>query len=145
MKNGFSVGAVICAVLGVLFLAWPLLLPELAVTLLLAGVALLLVAFMLWRLGEQLGRFTYKGKKVLKNGIPAKARVTAVEESTVVVNQNPVLTVGLQVSERNKEPFDVTVRQLVPKTRAASVVKGAELDVRIDKADRRKVVIAFGA
>ena len=143
MKNGFSVGAGICAVLGVLFLAWPLLLPSLAVTLVLAGIALLLVAFMLWRFGEQLGRFTYRGKKTLTNGIPARARVTSVDEAPVVINRNPVMSIGLRVTERNKDPFEVTVRQLVPVKHAASVVSGAELDVRIDVGDRRKVVIDF--
>ncbi|OWY63385.1 hypothetical protein B7486_53405, partial [cyanobacterium TDX16] len=63
-----------------------------------------------------------------------------------LLNGNPILELELEVSPPNKDPFTTTVRQMVPKDRAEAIQKrDARVVVRIDVADRRRVVIDFGA
>ena len=143
MKNGFSYGAVILWVVGVAFLVWALLLPSAAGGLLAGSLACLVVGGLLWMMANRLGVFVYRGGKVAKQGIRAEAKVLAVlDEADVLLNGNPILELELRVSPQNKEPFTTTVRQMVPKAHAEQVRrKGAAVPVRIDPADRRRVVL----
>jgi len=143
LKNPFSWGAVLLGGVGVLFVLWAIVAPNVAGSVLIAAVACFAVAGLIWVMAERLGRFTYRGGKVLKKGIKAEGRVTAIDEADVVINANPVMQVDLTVHQHNKEPFDTTVRQMVPKARATDVKVGAALPVRIDIGDRRRVIIDF--
>jgi hypothetical protein len=145
LKNPFSWGAAILGAISVLFVLWAVVVPGVAGTVLFAALACFLVAGILWIMAERLGHFVYRGGKILKKGIKADARVTAVDEADVVINANPVMQVDLQVHPKNKEPFDTTVRQMVPKAQSAAVTVGATVPVRIDISDRTRVVIDFAS
>jgi hypothetical protein len=128
----------------VLFAVWALVLPGAAASLFVAAAAALVTGGLLWVMANRLGRFVYRGGKVLEQGIRADAEVLAVlDEASVEVNGNPVLELELEVRPRNKERFTTTVRQMVPKAHREDIGPGRKVPVRIDVADRRRVVIDF--
>jgi hypothetical protein len=145
VKNPFSYGAAILFAVAVLFVAWAFVLPSGSGGLLVAALACALVGGLMWMMANRLGVFVYRGGKVLKDGIRADARVTRIlDEADVELNGNTILEVELEVSPPNKEPFTTSVRQMIPKANVELVrTTGTTLPVRIDVADRKRVVIDF--
>lgn len=141
LKNPFSWGAAVLGAIGLALVVAAVAVADSAGSFVVAAGACFVVAGLIWFMAERLGPFVYKGGKVMTDGIKADARVRSIDEADVVINQNPVLQLELTVRPKNKPPFESTVRQMVPKEKAPKVKVGKTIPVRIDPADRSRVIV----
>src|SRR5947209_424263 len=83
--------------------------------------------------------FGSKKRKILENGVQARAIITNVEDTGVTINDSPRVKLTLQVQPDGEVPFEVTKKTLVSRLRIPSV--GDALWVRYDRSDRSEVEI----
>jgi hypothetical protein len=81
--------------------------------------------------------FGGKKKKILSEGIQARAVVTNVQDTGVTINENPRVKLMLQVQPEGEIPFEVTKKTTVSRVSIPRV--GDEYVVRYDPADRNSV------
>jgi hypothetical protein len=81
--------------------------------------------------------FGGKKKKVLSEGIQARAIVLNVQDTGMTINDNPRVKLTLQVQPEGEIPFEVTKKQTV--SRVAIPRIGDEFLVRYDPADQSNV------
>ena len=81
--------------------------------------------------------FGGKKKKVLSEGIQARAIVLNVQDTGMTINDNPRVKLTLQVQPEGQIPFEVTKKQTV--SRVAIPRVGDEFLVRYDPADQSNV------
>lgn len=80
--------------------------------------------------------------KVLDSGVPGQAVVMSLEPTgTVINNMYYVCTIGLRVQLPAQAPYDILITQSVPLHAMARVDPGRSVGVKVDPADRTKVVI----
>jgi hypothetical protein len=81
--------------------------------------------------------FGGKKKKLLSEGLQARAIVTGVQDTGVTINENPRVKLTLQVQPEGDIPFEVTKKLTV--SRVSIPRAGDEYVVRYDPADRSNV------
>jgi hypothetical protein len=81
--------------------------------------------------------FGGKKKKILANGIQARAIVTNVQDTGMTINDNPRVKLTLQVQPEGDAPFEVTKKTTVSRVAIPSI--GDAFWVRFDPADPQEV------
>lgn len=82
--------------------------------------------------------------RILKTGREASAVIQGVGESSkgnVTINSQPVLRFELEVHDGNKPPYNVVMETLVPRVALGMIKPGANIAIKIDQADTKKVAI----
>lgn len=80
-------------------------------------------------------------QKVLQNGIPGQAQIVNVEQTSMRVNDNPVVILHLNVQPQAGQPYPVQIRRMIPMFQLMQFQQGAVLPVMIDRENPQNVVI----
>jgi hypothetical protein len=93
-----------------------------------------------------------ESQRLKTEGLPATAKLLAVRDAGVTLGgaavgglDNPVADLDLEVTVEGREPYRVTVRQMVPRLAVARLLPGSELPVRVDAADPSAVLVDWDA
>ncbi len=86
-------------------------------------------------------------------GAPGRAVLLSVKDTGMTLGgtavaaalENPVADLELEVTFDDAEPYQLTVRQMVPRLAVARLVPGTELPVLVDPADPRQVLVDWDA
>ncbi|NVB39019.1 hypothetical protein G6O69_14345 [Pseudenhygromyxa sp. WMMC2535] len=81
-------------------------------------------------------------KRVLREGAPATAVITALEDTGNRANDNPEVIVSLEVSPEGAPSFSASVTTYLGAVELQSYAIGAEIAVRYDPADPSVVVLS---
>lgn len=91
-------------------------------------------------------------QRLKAEGLPATAKLLAVHDAGITLGgaavgglDNPVADLDLEVTLKAREPYRVTVRQMVPRLAVARLLPGSDLPVRVDAADPSAVVVDWDA
>ena len=84
-----------------------------------------------------------EARRIRADGIPAKARVVAIRDTGVTVNDNPVVGFDLEVQLDSGEAYRASTRALISRLHIPLIQAGAVLPVAIDPLDRSKVALAI--
>ena len=79
--------------------------------------------------------------RILATGIRGRATVTAVRDSNVTVNMNPMITLDLRVEIPGQPVFTQSVRQVISRLKVGDYRPGLILSVAADSAKPRDIVI----
>lgn len=82
-----------------------------------------------------------EAQRLMATGLIGQATVEALRETGLTVNENPQLEFDLRVTVDGGAPYSVTHRQVVSRLVIANFQPGASIPVRIDPADRTRVLI----
>ena len=88
-----------------------------------------------------------KRKEILAKGRPAKAKIVNLGESgkgTVTVNNQPFVTMTLEVMDGDKPPYKVKLQTIVSRLALPQFQPGAVISIKIDPKDPNNVVIDSG-
>jgi len=80
---------------------------------------------------------------ILRNGIPATARVLQLTDNGTTVNDNPMGRILLEVQMQNQAPYHAQVQMLVPRLKLAQIQPGMSVMVKVDPGDPSKVAVAL--
>ncbi len=83
-----------------------------------------------------LGNLTNQG--VLTKGVPATAQHLSMAETGTTVNQQPLVEFGLRVHRDGQEPYEVKVKQVLPRLLLGTVKPGIQVNVKVMPDDPRK-------
>ena len=106
----------------------------------LAAVFLFVILFAVLQIGS-LGIGWLEKEKIRKKGIPAKATILSVSETGTMVNNQPLLKIGLEVQPPYDSRFVATVEYIVPYSFLPQVQPGNTLQVFYLE-DTKEVAIA---
>ena len=88
-----------------------------------------------------------EGNRLREVGVPAQARLDAVQETGMTVQMGgpemPVAQFQLTVMREGSEPYQVAHRQAVPRLSIGMLVPGNTLPCKVDPEDPNKLVILF--
>jgi len=80
--------------------------------------------------------------ELLQKGQPAQARILAVEDTGMTVNEiNPMIKLLLEVHPGEGEPYQVETRLLINRTQIPQFQPGMTIPVMIDPEDREQVAV----
>jgi hypothetical protein len=83
-----------------------------------------------------------------QTGRPARAKVLSLGESSdgiVTINDQPLLSVVLEVSDGFGSPYQVALETVVPRYAVPQVQPGSVVAVRVDRQNPQRVAIEWGA
>ncbi|HEX6390033.1 MAG TPA: hypothetical protein VFZ89_11310 [Solirubrobacteraceae bacterium] len=83
-----------------------------------------------------------KAQYLAVSGRPGTARIDAVRDTGITINDNPTVEFDLAVSIDGAEPYAVTMRQNISRIAIGSFQPGATVPVKVDPADPQSLVIA---
>jgi hypothetical protein len=83
-----------------------------------------------------------KAQHLYANGRPGTARIDAVRDTGITINENPTVEFDLAVSIDGAEPYAVTHRQSISRITIGSFQPGATVPVKVDPADPQSLIIA---
>jgi hypothetical protein len=106
----------------------------------LAAVFLFVILFAVLQVGS-FGIGGLEKEKIRKKGIPAKATVSSVSDTGTMVNNQPLLRIGLEVQPPYDSRFTATVEYVVPYSFLPQVQPGNKLQVFYLE-DTKEVAIA---
>ena len=75
------------------------------------------------------------------NGRPGTATITAIRETGLTINENPVIDLDLQVSVGGNPPYALTHRQTISRLHLGNFQPGATVPVHVDPADPAVLVV----
>jgi hypothetical protein len=78
---------------------------------------------------------------ILKNGIPAKARIVSVQQTGVMVNYQPQIAFQLEVQPPGDAPYQAQTKAVIPLVNIPQFQPGVEVPVKIHPTDPTKVVL----
>ncbi|UJR84953.1 hypothetical protein [Sandaracinus amylolyticus] len=70
-----------------------------------------------------------------EHGAPAQARLIAVKQTGIRINDQPIFDLSLRVEMEGRAPYEASLRQLVPFHQLGLMVPGAVLQVKVDPAN----------
>jgi hypothetical protein len=92
--------------------------------------------------GRKIGPVAGLRPGLIESGTPTEARVTGMRETSVRVNNRPVIGFDLEVTPpRGGDPYPATVKQVVPMAALGSIRPGVSVGVVVDPVDPAKVVV----
>jgi len=83
-------------------------------------------------------------QKLLETGERATATVLALEETGMLINNQPLVNVKLQVQRQGQAPYEHTHQMVLSMLTIPQVQPGTLVNVRVDPANPRRVAIALG-
>jgi len=82
-----------------------------------------------------------EAQRLMATGLFGQATVEALRETGLTVNDNPQVEFDLRVTVEGGAPYPVTHRQVVSRMVISNFQPGASIPVRVDPADRTRVLI----
>lgn len=90
-------------------------------------------------------KMTGRGKdarRIATTGMHGQGRILAVRQTSVMINNQPVVDIDLEVHPANSQPpYRTTVRRVVSLFQIAQFQQGAVLPLKFDPADPSQVVL----
>ncbi len=86
--------------------------------------------------------------KLRATGLPGNATVLSIGESsegTVTVNDQPLLSLTLEITDGFGSPYVVAFETIVPRYAVPQIQPGQTVPVKIDPNDRQRVAVDWGA
>jgi hypothetical protein len=83
-----------------------------------------------------------KAQYLYNAGRPGTARVDAIRDTGITINDNPTVEFDLSVSLDGAEPYAVTHRQSISRLAIGGFQPGATVPVKVDPADPQSLIIA---
>jgi hypothetical protein len=98
------------------------------------GLAIAIMAVVFFMIYAKIIKPSQQAKRLLQTGLPAKAKVLALNDTGVTVNQNPQVQLTLEVTpdNGNPPPYQTTLRTIVSRLHIPQFQPGAKLRVRYD-------------
>ena len=90
---------------------------------------------------QQLAADQAKAQKVMTSGIAGQATIRSMRDVGVVVNEMPLIEMDLQVEVPDRDPYEVTHRQVMPHSSLGTLQLGATVPVHVDPQDPNSLVI----
>lgn len=84
---------------------------------------------------------TLRYRRILKHGEPGQARITAIRQTGVRVNSQPMLKFELEVVQGPNAPYHTSVSQVISYFSLPNVMPGAMLAIKIDSRNPKYVAI----
>ena len=75
------------------------------------------------------------------HGVPGRAVITAISDTGMTVNDNPRVSLTLEVTVGDKAPYTATHDQVISRIAVAGFQPGATVPVRVDPVDERSLII----
>jgi hypothetical protein len=108
------------------------------------GVTVVVITLVFFFVRRYMKRIT--GADLKATGEPAVATVVQMWDTGTTVNQHPVVGFLLNVQPSTSAPYQVQTQSMIPRLSIGQVQPGAQVRVKIDPANRQRVVIdLFGA
>lgn len=79
------------------------------------------------------------------NGVPAKATVLVITDTRSRVNGNPVVDLQLRVTGEGGQTYEASLRTAISPVDLPRYQPGLTVDLRVDREDRQRVVLAKGS
>jgi hypothetical protein len=102
------------------------------------GLVLIVIAFLV-------GRSAAATDRISQSGIAGQATITGLTQTGMYLNQNPQVEIDLLVQLPGQPPYAARRKEFVPLILLGRLSSGAPLPVKVDQADRQKVVIDWPA
>lgn len=136
----FLIPGVLFLALGIYFLTAGGVLATIGYTFAPLGVVIIAIGLLFRRMGGNRSR-------LMQTGVPGTAVVKSVEETSMRVNDNPVLKLDLQVAPMGMTPFETSMRTPVSVVTLSqvSLKPGATLPVKVDPQKPTNFVIDWNA
>ena len=113
--------------------------------LIIMGSIFVVVGLVLLAVGAVLVRGARRRAHVLATGVPGTALITSIRQTSVRVNDQPVIAITLTVRVPGRPEYPVTVRQVIPFIRLPQIQPGRTLAVRVAQERPEEVVIDWAA
>jgi hypothetical protein len=81
---------------------------------------------------------------ILRNGIPAQARIVSVQQTGVMVNYQPQVAMQLEVHAPDGTTYHAQTRAVIPMVNIPQFQPGVEVPIKIHPTDPTKVVLDTG-
>ena len=78
---------------------------------------------------------------ILKNGIPAKAKIISVQQTGVMVNYQPQVVFALEVQPPGGTPYQTQAKAVIPIVNIPQFQPGVEVNVKIHPSDPTQVAL----
>ena len=113
--------------------------------LIIMGSIFVVVGLVLLAVGGVMVRGARRRAHVLATGIAGTALITSVRQTSVRVNDQPVIAITLTVRVPGRPEYPVTVRQVIPFIRLPQIQPGRTLAVKVAQERPEEVVIDWAA
>lgn len=109
-------------------------------------ILLVFVPFLIFSFKDVLKYFlgSPEEKRILATGRSARAKIISLGESKegiVTINEQPLVTLKLEVYDGNKPPYQVEIERIISRLEVPKLQPGAMLAIKIDPQNPQKVVI----
>jgi hypothetical protein len=111
--------------------------PTIAITFLIIGFTFTIVGSVILRMGRA-------RKQLLTTGLVGRAEIVSATQTSMYVNDQPVVQMQLNVTVPGHPPYPVSHREVVPLLALAMVQPGRSLPVAVDPANANKLAIDWG-
>jgi hypothetical protein len=139
--NPFGIIGIVVDLVGVAVILAGVLIPgEARWPLIITGAVLSFIGAVMLVIGQRAGRFHGVSPRLAARGVPATALVEQMQETGVIYNRSPVVRFGLKVSHQAHD-YPAEVQQAVPRPRRDALAIGSRVAVKVDLADKNRVVI----
>ena len=92
---------------------------------------------------QQLAADQAKAQKVMTSGIAGQATIRSMRDVGVVVNEMPLIEMDLQVEVPDRDPYEVTHRQVIPHSSLGALQLGETVPVLVDPQDPDSLVVTI--
>lgn len=92
---------------------------------------------------QELAADQAKAQKVMTSGIAGRANIRSMRDVGVVVNEMPLIEMDLQVEIPDRDPYEVTHRQVIPHSSLGALQLGASVPVLVDPQDPDSLVLTM--
>jgi hypothetical protein len=117
--------------------------PEAAGSMYLTGGILGAVGVVLLLIGLRVGAATADAQRVSQTGLSGTARVTALTQTGMFLNDNPQVKMDLLVQVTGKSPYAASRKEFIPLIMLSQISPGSTLPVKVDPNDPNDVVIQW--
>jgi hypothetical protein len=90
---------------------------------------------------KNLGQPMFNKKRLQKIGIPGKAKIVAVHETNIAINNNPQLNLVMEIKNNAGDVYTAECKTVVSKLKPIEFQPGKEVNVRIDPNNEKNVVL----
>lgn len=80
-------------------------------------------------------------RSILQNGVPAQARIMAVQQTGMMVNHQPQIVFDLEVRSPGGSPYRAQTKAVIPVVNIPQLQPGVEVPVKIHPTDPAQVVL----
>ena len=83
----------------------------------------------------------FNKKRLQKIGIPGKAKIVAVAETNIAINNNPQLNLVIELKNNAGQVYTTACKTIVSKLKPVQFQPGKEVNVKIDPKNEKNVVL----